>query len=193
MGPLIYRFFFNKYYRATWIHECGLSDKEKESESYIAQLCGTLCNPMGWNSPGHNTGVGSLSFLQGIFPTQGSDPDLLHCGHIHYHLSHQIKKADYKVLCGSLIALESMHLTPTLYKSQPYCYDPNCKRSTIDRFSWQGEKHFMKPNTFLVTWNSSKIFLISAVPSTESKSQCIPHRSALKKQNNSTNEWWSYW
>ena len=25
-----------------------------------------------WNSPGHNTGVSSLSFLQGIFPTQGS-------------------------------------------------------------------------------------------------------------------------
>ena len=24
-----------------------------------------------WNSPGQNTGVGSLSLLQGIFPTQG--------------------------------------------------------------------------------------------------------------------------
>ena len=24
-----------------------------------------------WNSPGYNTGVGSLSLLQGIFPTQG--------------------------------------------------------------------------------------------------------------------------
>ena len=27
-----------------------------------------------WNSPGQNTGVGSLSLLQGIFPTQGSNP-----------------------------------------------------------------------------------------------------------------------
>ena len=35
-----------------------------------------------------NTGVGSLSLLQGIFPTQGSNPDLLHCGQILYHLSH---------------------------------------------------------------------------------------------------------
>ena len=26
-----------------------------------------------WNSPGQNTGVGSLSLLQGIFPTQGSN------------------------------------------------------------------------------------------------------------------------
>ncbi|KAB0387142.1 hypothetical protein FD755_002098, partial [Muntiacus reevesi] len=27
-----------------------------------------------WNSPGQNTGVGRLSLLQGIFPTQGSNP-----------------------------------------------------------------------------------------------------------------------
>ena len=27
-----------------------------------------------WNSPGQNTGVGSLSLLQGISPTQGSNP-----------------------------------------------------------------------------------------------------------------------
>ena len=42
-----------------------------------------------WNSPGQNTGVGSLSLLQGIFPTQGLNPDLLHCGWILYQLSHQ--------------------------------------------------------------------------------------------------------
>ena len=36
-----------------------------------------------------NTGVGSLSLLQGIFPTQGSNPDFLHCKQILYHLSHQ--------------------------------------------------------------------------------------------------------
>ena len=42
-----------------------------------------------WNSPGQNTGVGSLSLLQGIFPTQGSDPGLLHCRRIFYQLSHK--------------------------------------------------------------------------------------------------------
>ena len=31
-----------------------------------------------WNSPGKNTGVGSCSLLQGIFPTQGSNPGLPH-------------------------------------------------------------------------------------------------------------------
>ena len=29
-----------------------------------------------WNSPGQNAGVGSCSLLQGIFPTQGSNPGL---------------------------------------------------------------------------------------------------------------------
>ena len=29
-----------------------------------------------WNFPGQNTGVGNLSLLQGIFPTQGSNPAL---------------------------------------------------------------------------------------------------------------------
>ena len=42
-----------------------------------------------WNSPGQNTGVGSLSLLQGIFPTQGSNPGLPPCGQILYQLSHK--------------------------------------------------------------------------------------------------------
>ena len=42
-----------------------------------------------WNSPGQNTGVGSHSLLQGIFPTQGLNPGLLHCTQILYRLSHQ--------------------------------------------------------------------------------------------------------
>ena len=40
-----------------------------------------------WNSPGQNTGVGSLSLLQGIFSTQGSNTGLLHCRWILYHLT----------------------------------------------------------------------------------------------------------
>ena len=40
-----------------------------------------------WNSPGKNTGVGSHSFLQRIFLTQGLHPDLLHCRWNLYRLS----------------------------------------------------------------------------------------------------------
>ena len=43
-----------------------------------------------WNSSVQNTGVGSLSLLQRIFPTQGSNPGLLHCRQILYQLSHQV-------------------------------------------------------------------------------------------------------
>ena len=42
-----------------------------------------------WSSLGQNTVVGSLSLLQGIFPTQGSNPGLLHCRQILYQLSHR--------------------------------------------------------------------------------------------------------
>ena len=42
-----------------------------------------------WNSPGQKTGMGSLSLLQEIFPTQGSNLDLLHCRQILYQLSYQ--------------------------------------------------------------------------------------------------------
>ena len=41
------------------------------------------------DSPGQNTGVGSLSLLQGIFPTQESNWGLLHCRRILYQLRHQ--------------------------------------------------------------------------------------------------------
>ena len=45
--------------------------------------------PCPWDSPGKNTGVGCHALLQGIFPTQGSNPGLLHCRRILYRLSHQ--------------------------------------------------------------------------------------------------------
>ena len=58
----------------------------------VAQSCPTFCDcglysPR--NSPDQNTGVGSLSLLQGIFPTQGSNPGLPHCRQILYQLSHK--------------------------------------------------------------------------------------------------------
>ena len=42
-----------------------------------------------WNSPGQNTGVGSFSLLQEIFPTQGLNPGLPNCRQSLYQLSHK--------------------------------------------------------------------------------------------------------
>ena len=45
-----------------------------------------------WNSPGQNTGVGSLSLIQGIFPTQGLNPGRQHCRWILYQLAEPQEK-----------------------------------------------------------------------------------------------------
>ena len=59
----------------------------------VTQSCLTLCDPhrlySPWSSPGQNTRVGSLSLLQGLFPTQGSNPGLPHYRQILYQLSHK--------------------------------------------------------------------------------------------------------
>ena len=47
------------------------------------------CSVVSMNSPGQNTGVSSLPLLQGIFPTDGSNPGLLHCRQIISQLSYQ--------------------------------------------------------------------------------------------------------
>ena len=64
----------------------------------VAQSCPTLYNPMDCRLPGSsvhgdslgkNTRVGCHALLQGIFPTQGLNPGLLHCKPVLYWLSHQ--------------------------------------------------------------------------------------------------------
>ena len=60
---------------------------EKWKSFFCVRLWHGLYSP--WNSPAQNTGVGSCSLLQGIFPTQGLNSDLLYCKWILYQLSHQ--------------------------------------------------------------------------------------------------------
>ena len=62
----------------------------------VAQSCLTLCDPMdppGFSvdehSPGKYTEVGCHALFQGIFPTEGLNPGLLHHRQIIYHLSYQ--------------------------------------------------------------------------------------------------------
>ena len=87
-----------------------LEESESESHSVVSNSLRAhgLYSPLG--SPGQNAGVGSLSLLQGIFPTQGLNPGLLHCGQILYQLSHK----------GSPRTLESnrglLHCSWVLYR-----------------------------------------------------------------------------
>ena len=73
-----------------------VKSEKSESESRSLQLHG-LHSP--WNSPSQNTRVGSLSLLQWIFQTKGSNPGLLHCRWFLYQLSH--KRSPTKCLFAS--------------------------------------------------------------------------------------------
>ena len=65
---------------------CAAVHRVTKSQTQLSNWTG-LHSP--WNSPGQNTGVGSCSLLQGLFPTQGWNPGLPHCRRILYQLSYQ--------------------------------------------------------------------------------------------------------
>ena len=72
-----------------WIQVISLESEVKvpQSSPPVGDPVGNIYSP--WNSAGQNTGVGSLSLLQGIFPVQGLNPGFLHCRPILYQLSHK--------------------------------------------------------------------------------------------------------
>ena len=72
------------FYEDIWLHLSEVKSCSVMSDSFRPY---GLYNP--WNSLGQNTGVGSLSFLQGIFQTQGSNLGLPYCRQILYQLSHR--------------------------------------------------------------------------------------------------------
>ena len=78
--------------------ETFLSEYECSSSSVSHSVVSDSLRPHGlqsarilcpWDSSGKNTGVGCRFLLQGIFPTQGSNLDLLRCRQILYHLSYK--------------------------------------------------------------------------------------------------------
>ena len=74
-----------------------LPQPESESRSVVSDSL----QPHAWNSPGQNTGVGSLSLLLQIFLTQDSNQGLLHCRQILYQLSYQRSSLQYPTRSNS--------------------------------------------------------------------------------------------
>ena len=74
-----------------FLMESGYITSKSETES--CSVVSDSLRPHGlyspWDSLGQNTGLGSLSLLQGIFPNQGLNPSLPHCRWILYQLSHK--------------------------------------------------------------------------------------------------------
>ena len=74
-------------WEAQWVYKIIGKMKVKVAQSCPTFAAQGLYSP--WNSPGQNTGVGSRSLLQGIFPTQGLSQGLLFGRWILYQLSYQ--------------------------------------------------------------------------------------------------------
>ena len=69
-----------------------------------------------WNSPGLNTGVGSLSLFWGIFPAQGLNSGLLHCRQILYQLS---PKGSWRILASEAYPFSSGSSRPRYQTGSP--------------------------------------------------------------------------
>ena len=67
--------------------------------------------PCSQGSPDKNTEVGCHALLQGVFPTQGLDPSVLHCWWILYHLSHQGSSLGNMYLVIHIVLVGSSWLT----------------------------------------------------------------------------------
>ena len=72
-----------------------------------------------WNSPGQNTGVGSLSLLQGIFPTQGLNPGLTCCRRILYQLRHQGSPRYSMLTTKNLFSIPPCKIDPLFHLCVP--------------------------------------------------------------------------
>ena len=75
----------------------------KTSHSWEFSIAGRL-QRRPWDFPGKSTGVGCHFLLQRIFPTQGSNPGLLHCRQLLYPLSHQGKVTILALCFGRCLA-----------------------------------------------------------------------------------------
>ena len=112
-------------------HSPGPGIPQTLSKVKVAVLSDSL-RPHGlsWNSPGQNTGVGGLSPLQKIFPTQGSNPGFPHCRQILYELSSPGKPKNTGV--GSLSLFQGNFLTQELKRGFLNC------RWVLYQLSYQG-------------------------------------------------------
>ena len=96
----------------THTHTCVVKVK-------VAQSCLTL-QPHGlyssWNSADQNTGVGSLSLVQEIFPTQELNLGLPRCRWILYQLSHKGSSQKDKWAFKNLNGIVSQHSLKNIYE-----------------------------------------------------------------------------
>ena len=108
-----------------------------------------------WNSPGQNTGVGSL--LQGIFPTQGSNPGLSHCRWIFYQPSHQ---GSPRILEWVAYPVSSVSSRPASQAdSLPLSYQGSPVTTPLNYFFWHAVVVVQSPShvwLFATPWTAAR-------------------------------------
>ena len=141
--------------------------KGSESESESRSVVSNSLQPHGlyspWNSPGQNTGLGSLSFLQGIFSTQGSNPGLLHFRQI-------LDQRSYEGSPKNVLTIRWLLSSPMLVRSCLKFCMPGFSIMQIKNFQMskmdleQAEESeiklptFFQKNTYLCFTNYAKAF-----------------------------------
>ena len=130
------------------IHLC-----ERESRSVLSHSLRPhgLYSP--WNSPGQNTGVDSLSIIQGFFPNQGSNPGLPHCGRILYQLSHKGSPRILEWVAYPFARASSLHgnLTGGLLHCRQILYQLSYQGSPLSHlFTFKMVNPFLTPGYFEV-------------------------------------------
>ena len=149
------------------------------SHSVVLNLCDPVdCSPpassVHGDSPGKNTGVGGYALLQGISPTQGSNPYLLHCRWILYRLSYQGSPVGMIKHLKSNSQIDYYHLCScsTLIFAVFAFYHSSCKEAQLcNETSSKGKQcHIM-----LKPWTTS------SSSSTDGMHPCFPQK--IKIQN----------
>ena len=123
--------------------QCQASSRACAVLCLVAQSCSTLCDSMDYSpssssvhgdSPGKNTRVGCHALLQGICPTQGSNPGLPHCRWILYHLSHIIQLKSFKDHSG---------------------WDWEKRRAFKRKEGTEGRENFLQPKTLFPSFSGA--------------------------------------
>ena len=102
-----------------------------------------FCNPTGlqparllcpWDSPGKNSGVDCYNLLQRMFPTQGLNPNLLHCRQILYHLNYREVLNLIPPSLGGQNDLCSLPRQTNITLIQVYAPTNNAEEAEVERF-----------------------------------------------------------
>ena len=144
---------------------------ESESYSVVSNSLQSRGLNSPWDSPGQNTGVGSRSLLQGIFPTQGSNPGLPHCRWILYQLSHEgspriLEWVAYPfssgsswlrnrtgVLCIARWFFTNRATREAQRRQLTIGYFLNYKQHILEKIMPNTYENYWKTNTFTFTWH----------------------------------------